>query len=134
MPYIKGLWANASGNAGLLAATTTSNPVSAGDVKQTILTLDVFDGGSWVPGSGTIKVKARLMGAGQNDAAATTFSVANLSYQDRTATSGTAGSTGINAVGLYSFDVTGLEFAVVYTRGTDTGTVGIRGDLTAVGA
>ncbi len=133
MGYVKNLFNQASAGIGAgLTENATSRTISTQDSGRTLLILDVLDVSSWVAGTATIKVQARLWGAGTVDGATTEFTVTNLEYWDRTLTTDTAGATAITAVGLYEFDITGFEVQVVYTKGTATGAVGIRADIRSV--
>lgn len=135
MPYVPQLFNQASPGVFGLTATAASRTLACSDSGRTILIIDLEDGGSYVPGTATITVKARLQGAGNTDGTST-WGVTNLSYVNRATytNANIAGTTAYVAAvpAALEYDITGLECQIVYTIGTATGTLNIRAKLLTV--
>jgi hypothetical protein len=141
MPYVPQLFGQASAGLQLLSASATSNTISCSDSGRTIVVIDLCNGSAYSSSGGQITVKARLREAGHKSAegwadSSGQWTVTNLSYVDRSlyTNANIAGSTICSASSskLIEVDITGLEAQIVYARGSDSGSLGVRAFVATV--
>ena len=135
MPYIPQLFNQASPGLQLLAASATSRTIACDDSGRTIVVIDLTNGSAYSSSGGQISVKARLRGAGEMNTegwadSSGQWTIPNLSYIDRAlyTNASIAGTTICSASSskIIEVDITGLEAQIVYARGLDSGSLGIR--------
>ncbi len=137
MPYIPQLFNQGAATLNVLAASATSRTLACTDSGRSIIVIDLCDGGSYSSSGGQLTVKARLAGTGYASGTSSAakdssgqWTIPNLSYIDRAlyTNASIAGSTICSASSskIIEVDITGLEAQIVYARGADSGSLGVR--------